>query len=148
MIQDNNENILKGTLGAILGSIIGLILIVLFSNLGIVASVSGYVMAIFTFKYYKKFSNYISKNGLIVCIIIMIIMTFFAHNFSIALDIFKAQIQAGNRSNYFYIFINIFNLIKNNYINLGYYLSKLILLYLFMIIGSFTVIANTYKNVN
>lgn len=146
MSQSKDENILKGLLGAFLGSFVGLLIIVIFSNFGIVASISGSVMASLTVKYYKKFAGDMSKTGLIISVIVMIIMTLLALNISISLEIVKVQNQSGYMPNFIYIFTNIYYLIKINYINLGYYLSRLVLLYLFMFIGAYSVIRNNLKN--
>ena len=148
MSQVKEENILKGILGAFLGSFIGLLIIVVFSNFGIVASISGFVMAFLTIKYYKKFAGDISKLGIIISIIVMIIMTLLALNLSISLEIIKVQNQSGYMPNFIYIFTHIYHLIKINYINLGYYLSRLALLYLFMFIGAFNVIRSNLKNLD
>ncbi len=146
MKQVNNENIIKGLLGSFLGSFIGILIIVLFSNFGIVASISGFVMASLTIRFYKNYSGNISKIGLLLCVIVMVVMTLVAHNLSVTLEIAKVQNQAGYTPDVIYIFTHIFYFLRNGYIKAGYYISRLVLLYLFMFIGAYNVISSNIRN--
>ncbi len=70
------ENIPLGIMGAVLGSLIGVAAIVIIGQLGYVAAISGFLLAIFTFKGYEKFSGKMGKVGLAICVVIMIAMVF------------------------------------------------------------------------
>ena len=147
MKKNNREQFFYGLVGALIGSLVGVLLIVLLSYIGIVASIAGYVMAILTINFYKKFAGAISMNGLLICILVMIIMTFFALNLSFTIKIMLEYNSAGYSSNFFYIFKNFFRLLSNGTINKGVYLSSMILLYLFNFIGAFITFKNTYNEV-
>ena len=88
-VLKKNENIFKGILGALIGSLAGVVLIVLLAQIGFVASVSGLVMAYAAVYMYEKFAGSISIKGIIACIVIMLIMTFFGVTLAVGVQIAK-----------------------------------------------------------
>ena len=70
------ENVVAGTVGALLGSLLGVACIVLLGQLGYVAAVSGIVMAICTMKGYELLGGRFSTVGLVVSIVLMLGMTY------------------------------------------------------------------------
>ena len=72
------ENFGMGVLGAFLGSLGGVVVIIALSRLGIVSAVSGLVMSLAALKGYEKLSGAISTRGIVVTIVIMVVMTFVA----------------------------------------------------------------------
>ena len=76
--SEKEENVVTGIVGAFLGSIIGLILIVFIGQLGRIAILSGLVMGVCTIKGYAILSGKMSKKGVFLSIIIMILMTYMA----------------------------------------------------------------------
>ena len=70
------ENMVAGTVGALLGSLLGVACIVLLGQLGYVAAVSGIVMAICTMKGYELLGGRFSTVGLVVSIVLMLGMTY------------------------------------------------------------------------
>ena len=66
------ENVVAGTVGALLGSLLGVACIVLLGQLGYVAAVSGIVMAICTMKGYELLGGRFSTVGLVVSIVLML----------------------------------------------------------------------------
>lgn len=141
----NNQNIMqedifKGIIGAILGSLVGAIAIIIIGQLGFVASVSGLVMAIATINLYEKFAKRISKKGIIICILVMIITTFLAVNMSISISIASELKKEGLDANVFVIFQNFFKILNLGYIDVGNYIIEIVMIYGFTILGAFTTI--------
>lgn len=142
------ENILKGIIGGFIGSLAGVVAIVLFSKLGYVAAIAGLIMAVCTINLYQKFAGGISKKGIIACIIIMIIMTVVGNNlaFSFAL--------AGELKEYYnvdssvtYIFFNLFSLMSEGLIVTSTYVGDLMLIVIFNLIGAVGTFKNQIKNI-
>jgi len=82
--------IVKGVLGAVLGAIPGIILIILVARMGFIASICGAVMAIgifFGYSLLTKNSALEEKTGLIICAVVMIIGIYFAVRTSWCLEI-------------------------------------------------------------
>ena len=75
-LEVKGENVLMGTIGAILGALVGAALIALLAKIGYVASISGVVMAFLSLFLYDKFAGKISKKGVIICVVIMIVTVF------------------------------------------------------------------------
>ena len=75
-LEVKDENVLMGTIGAILGALVGAALIALLAKIGYVASISGVVMAFLSLFLYDKFAGKLSKKGIIICVVIMIVTVF------------------------------------------------------------------------
>ena len=73
-----DENILLGCLGATLGCLGGVFVILLLSKVGIVASFSGLAMGFLALGAYKKLAGKMSKTGVILCVIMMILSVWLA----------------------------------------------------------------------
>lgn len=71
-----HENILGGIAGALLGSVIGAVLILLLAQLGRVSVLLGWVMSIFTFKGYTLLGRKMTKKGMVLCTLIVLGMTY------------------------------------------------------------------------
>lgn len=69
-------NIIGGIIGAVLGSLIGLACIIILGQLGYVAAISGVVMAFCTLKGFDKLGGKLTKLGIVISCIIMILMTY------------------------------------------------------------------------
>ena len=61
--EPKQERTAAGTLGALLGSLAGVVCIVLIGRLNAVASASGLVMAVCALKGYEKLAGTLSKKG-------------------------------------------------------------------------------------
>ena len=82
--------IVKGVLGALLGAIPGIILIILVARMGFIASICGAVMAVcifFGYNLFTKNSGLEEKTGLIICAVVMIFAIYFAVRTSWCLEI-------------------------------------------------------------
>lgn len=73
-VQEKRENVIGGIVGAFLGSLIGVAVIVVLEQLGYVAAISGIVMGVCAFKGYELLGGKLSKLGVVISVLIMIIM--------------------------------------------------------------------------
>lgn len=72
------ENFAAGIIGGILGSLVGVLCIVIIGQLDYIAVVSGIVMGYATFTLYRIFAKKISWIGIIICFVIMCAMIYFS----------------------------------------------------------------------
>ena len=129
------ENVLMGTIGALIGSLAGVVLIVLLGQIGFVASIAGLVMAYACLYMYEKMGGSISVVGIIICIVIMIGMTVLAENISCSIAIARELgVSASDVFKNFYDIIGITSDVKAAYI------KELLMVFLFNVIGCFGVI--------
>lgn len=75
-LEVKGENVVLGTVGALLGALVGAALIAILAKIGYVASISGVVMAYLSLFLYTKFAGKLSVKGIIISIVIMIITVF------------------------------------------------------------------------
>ena len=71
-----SENVAGGIVGSLIGSLLGVLCIVLLSQLGVVAALSGLIMAVCTLKGYEMLGGKLSNRGIVISIVVMIVMTF------------------------------------------------------------------------
>lgn len=74
--KQKSENPVAGIVGALLGSVVGVLCIIFFSQLGRVAVLSGIVMAVCTMKGYELLGGRLTKKGIVISIIMMLAMTY------------------------------------------------------------------------
>lgn len=80
------ENVVAGTVGAFLGSLIGVVCIVIVGQMGYVASICGLVMAVCSLKGYELLGGGLGKKGAAIASILMLIMTYLAHQMDWAIS--------------------------------------------------------------
>ena len=85
------ESILAGTVGAFLGSLIGGIVTLVIAQLGYVAVVAGIVMGVCTIKGYELLGKKLSKVGIAISVLFMLVMMLVAHQFDYAIQLAKAE---------------------------------------------------------
>ena len=83
------ENVVAGIVGAFLGSLIGVVVTILVSQLGYVAAICGVVMAICTVMGYERFSGKLGITGMVVCSIIIILMTYMAVRIDWSIELYR-----------------------------------------------------------
>jgi len=105
-------NVLLGTIGAILGALLGGIIWICIGNLGFVAGLAGFAMMFFSIKGYGLFSGHLDKKGQIISLITTFIMIFLANYTLYALQYCKIFYD-GNYT---------INTILNSFKNLSSYL--------------------------
>ena len=144
-INDNEENVALGTLGAIIGSLAGAAAIILLDRIGFVASVAGVAMAVCTLSLYEKFAKKISKKGIIICVIVMIIMTLLAENAACSIQIANELKEYGYNVSVTKVFMNFFSLLAAGDLETGTYIGSLVMVYLFTALGAYGQVAQKLK---
>ena len=139
-IEPKNENVFLGILGALLGSIAGVVIIVLLSQVGFIASVAGLVMAICTLKLYEKFAGTLSKKGIIICIVIMVLMTVLAENIAFTLQVLREVKTYGGSVKFFDVFFNLYKYMGEGVLNTSTYVTNLLMVLGFNVLGAFGLI--------
>ena len=74
--KNKKENLVGGVVGALIGSLLGAASIILLSQLGYVAAISGVIMAVCALKGYELLGGKLTKKGVIISGVIMIVMTY------------------------------------------------------------------------
>jgi hypothetical protein len=138
--EEKNEDIVKGIIGALIGSLAGVVAIVLLDLVGFVASAAGVIMGVCTITLYEKFAGSISKKGIVVCAVVMVIMTLVAENLAFAIAIYKALKQIGIDTSIWRVFTHLYSLMSGGYIEVGNYVLNLVLVYVFTALGAYSVI--------
>ncbi len=128
--QQKKENVVAGVVGALIGSLLGVASIVILSQLGYVAVVSGIIMAVCTLKGYELLGGKLSNKGIIIGVAIMLIMTFFGDRVDWAIVVAR---ELG--IDFATAFQGISLLLEQEIIEASTYWGNLVLLYIFVLIG-------------
>ena len=130
-----------GVLGAFLGSLVGVVVIIALSRLGIVAAVSGLVMSIAAMKGYEKLAGSLSRRGVIVTVALIVVMTFVADWIdwgivvadALHMDLVEAVLALPA-------------VMDAGLIDMGSYLGNLAMLYVFVAVGAAATIASALRS--
>lgn len=134
------ENLIGGIVGALLGTLLGVASIILLSQLGYIAALSGVIMAVCTLKGYELLGGKLSKKGLIICIVLMILMTYVGDRMDWAIMVMR-ELETDFAAAYQFIP----ELLSAEIIEPVAYWGNLVLVYLFVILGAFPTIRNSLK---
>lgn len=138
-LETKQENMLAGILGALIGGVIGGAAIVLVGQLGLISAISGVILAFCTLKGYELLGKKLSKQGILVCIVIMLAVPYLADRISWALVIMKEfEWLFGDAFLYVHQVVTEFELEAN-------YWKDLLFVYAFTALGAFTMIKQTLK---
>lgn len=145
--KNQKNNIVSGTVGAFLGSLIGVALWVVIYAIGYIASICGIVLAICAIKGYKKFGGKLDKAGIIITILVTIFMVYVANYISYGYEVYIAFKEVEN--------INLLEAIRSvgflvsEYEDFGNsFIGDLVFGYFFTLIGTVTTFINAYKEHN
>lgn len=139
------ENVGKGIIGGILGSLVGVLAIVLIGQLGYIAVISGIAMGACTILAYNKFAGSISKKGIIISVIIMIVMTYIGVRLDAAITINNELAKYYGSLDFMEVFGRVPDIIKLNASLESAYMRDMILTYVFTAIGAFGIISGKLK---
>ena len=142
--EAKTENIIGGFVGALLGSLLGAAAILIISQLGYVAAISGVVMGVCTLKGYEMLGGKMSKTGAIISCIIMFVMVFLSYQLDSAIMLAKEYTDYS----VFECFRIYNNALFTGGIIWGNYLPSLILLYAFTAVGAVPTVKNSLKKQN
>lgn len=138
-LETKQENMLAGILGALIGGVIGGAAIVLVGQLGLISAISGVILAFCTLKGYELLGKKLSKQGILVCIVIMLAVPYLADRISWALVIMKEfEWLFGDAFLYVHEVVTEFELEAN-------YWKDLLFVYAFTALGAFTMLKQTLK---
>lgn len=138
--QNTSENIVGGIVGGLLGSLLGVLAIVLIGQLGYISTIGGFVMGFAVIFGYEKLGKKFSKKAAVICLIIVLAMTYFAHQLSYGIAV----------ANYYQVSIfetlpYINQLVDEGYIDQTIYHTDLILLFIFTLIAAAYMIFKALK---
>ena len=132
-----------GILGALVGAILGGASIILLSQLGYIASISGFILAICTLKGYELLGKRLSKTGIVLCVILMIVTPFVADWIDWSIYLMKDFPESG--MNLLEACIMFGELMAEGLVVMSEYFKNLGMIYLFVILGAFSTIKNALK---
>lgn len=91
-LNDNarKSNVVLGITGAILGAILGGVLWVLVGQLGYISGIVGFIIAALAFKGYELLGGKMTKVGVVISVIAVILTVYLSQNIGLALDIKSA----------------------------------------------------------
>ena len=137
------ENVLLGLIGALVGAVLGGASIILLSQLGYIASISGFILAICTLKGYELLGKRLSKKGIVLCVILMIVTPFVADWIDWAIFLMKDYPEYGLTLVDSCIMLG--ELMAEGYVDMFEYVKNLGMIYLFVILGAFGTLKNVLK---
>lgn len=138
--QGKKENVVAGIVGALLGSLLGVLSIVVLSRLGYVAAISGAVMAVGVLKGYELLGGKLTKKGIIIGVVIMLVMTYVGDRLDWAIILYG---EVGDYLNFFDCYQAIPLLLRSGDIEMTSYVGNLVLIYVFLLLGAVPSIRNT-----
>ena len=137
------EKVGMGILGALVGALIGGASIVLISQFGYVAAISGLLMAFCTLKGYELLGKRLSKKGIVICIVLMILVTLVADWMNWAIVLTQSWADYGITFGESVVLIPV--LLADGTIEMSVYLSNLGMLLGFIALGAFGTIRNALR---
>ena len=144
-VETKQEKMLAGILGALIGGIIGGAAIVLVGQMGLISAISGVILAFCTLKGYELLGKKLSKQGILVCILIMLAVPYLADRVSWALEIVKVSEELfGIRWLFGDAFLYVHDVVKERGAEADYW-KDLLFVYAFTALGAFTMIRQTLK---
>lgn len=129
--KTRRENVAAGVVGALLGTLLGVVCTVVISQMGYVASISGLIMAVGALKGYELLGGRLSKKGAVISSVLILLMTYLAQRLSWAVTLMDAL----NRG-LFDCFRAVPDMVDLGVIDGPAYWGNLVLLYLFTLLGA------------
>lgn len=135
------ENLLGGIVGALLGSLLGVVCIIVISQLGYVAALSGLVMAICTLKGYERLGGKLSKKGIIISMVLMLLMTYIGDRLDWAISVMR-ELETDFATAYQIVPL----LLQQEIIDAVTYWGHLLLVYFFVLLGAVPIVCSIIKS--
>lgn len=129
------EKIGLGIIGALVGALLGGASIIAFSQLGYIASISGFILAFCTLKGYELLARGLSKKGVVLCALLMLITPFAADYLDWGIMAYQELKAYG--ATFSDCLMMLPDMLAEGVIPMGEYLKNLGMIYLFVIIGGF-----------
>lgn len=135
------DNLLTGIVGALIGAALGAGAIILLSQLGYVASISGLILAVCTLKGYELLGGRLSTRGIVIGILLILATPYIADRLDWAIVIMKEIPEL--------TFAEAFNalplLLEEGAIESGDYTTNLLMIYGFAALGAFGTLKSVLK---
>lgn len=132
-VYQKPENVLTGIVGALVGAALGGASIVLLSQIGYVAAISGFILAVCTLKGYELLAGQRTRRGIIISCILMALTPYIADRIDWAIVI--AQTFASEGVTFGMAFAAVHDVVAENEM-VGDYFRNLGLIYLFTALGA------------
>lgn len=139
------ENVITGTVGALIGAAIGGAVILLLGQLGFIASISGFILAICTLKGYELLGRKLTMKGAIICLILIAVTPYFANRLDWTLSLIKVFTDDGISVSLSEAWALFPELISNGIIPKGDYILGLVMLYVFSLAGAFGTLRDLFR---
>lgn len=143
------ENVVTGIVGALIGALIGGASIILISQLGYIASVSGLILAVCTLKGYELLGGKLSTKGIVISLILVLVTPFLADTINWALMIKDAfsdpSLAMGGELTLLDGIIVLPVLLAEEPELMGEYVKNLLMIYGFVALGAFATLRNAFK---
>ncbi len=137
------ENIPLGVIGALIGAVLGGASIILFGKLGYVSALSGAILAFCTLKGYELLAKGLSKKGIAVCIVLMLVTPFVTDWLDWAMAVQEAYAEYNLTLSEASAVIPA--LMADGAIAMSDYLINLGMIYLFVVLGGFYTVKKALK---
>lgn len=142
-IVTKEENVVTGTVGAVLGAVLGAASIILLSQLGYIASISGLILAVCTLKGYELLGGRLSTKGIVISIVLMLVTPYLADRLDWAIVLVREWgaygVTLGGA------FAAVPELLADGSIEMGMYAKNLAMIYGFTLFGAFTTVKSAIK---
>ncbi len=141
MQKQKKENLVAGSVGALLGSLVGVLAIVILGQMGYVAALSGIIMAVCSLKGYEILGGRLSNKGIIGSVVLMILMVYVGNRLDWSVSVANyAGIDIP------YAFQILPSLFAEGYLDSSDYYINLVMVYLFTAVGAAPTISNILRN--
>lgn len=88
-MEEKPVNMITGIVGAFVGVLIGVVLWVVVYQMGFIAGIAGFVMMICASKGFELLGGRMNVAGAVICILLVLIAVYFAHNISVAVEVMQ-----------------------------------------------------------
>lgn len=139
-LANTRENVPAGIVGALLGSLAGVVCIIVLSQLGYISVISGLVMALCALKGYELLGGKLTKVGATVTFVLMLIMTYVGDRIDWAIVIARELGWGFGES-----FLSVGDLMQMGALDAGAYWGNLVLLYVFLIVGAVPIMLGSLR---
>lgn len=146
--KQKKENVVGGIVGALIGSLLGVVCIVLLSQLGYVAALSGVVMAVGVLKGYELLGGKLTKKGIGIGIVIMLVMTYLGDRLDWAIKLLGEGGGAEAGFNLFECYRMVPSMLELEIIDPTNYIINLAMIYVFLLLGAVPTIRSKMKEKN
>lgn len=135
--QNRKENVVTGTAGALLGSLFGLLCIVLLRRVDFVSVVSGVIMAVGVLLGYERLGKKLTKKGIVIGVVIMLVMTYVGDRLDWTIRLYNA---VKPEATFFECYRMVPILLQEGIIKMSNYIYNLVLLYMFLLVGAVPIV--------